>query len=90
MSKVPLNTSLAWDRSLEEARHSMHLPGYPASHGASGCRANIARRIRILRRFAEKLYDIVSPGTTIVVTDAPALRPSPSAHAVLLMEAAKQ
>jgi hypothetical protein len=40
--------------------------------------------------FAEKVYDIVSPGTTVVVTDAPALRNSPSARAVFLMEAAKQ
>jgi hypothetical protein len=51
---------------------------------------DIARRVRISPAFAEKVYDIVSPGTTIVVTDAPALRPSPAAHAVFLMEAAKQ
>lgn len=50
---------------------------------------DIARRVHVAREFAEKVYDVVSPGTTIVVTDAPALRPSPSAHAVFLMEAAK-
>lgn len=51
---------------------------------------DLGRRVRVSPAFAEKVYDIVSPGTTIVVTDAPALRPSPSAHAVFLMEAAKQ
>jgi len=51
---------------------------------------DLARRVRISPAFAAKVYDIVSPGTTVVVTDAPALRPSPSAHAVFLMEAAKQ
>ncbi len=50
---------------------------------------DIARRVSIPRAFAEKVYDIVSPGTTIVVTDAAALRPSPSTHTVFLMEAAK-
>jgi hypothetical protein len=51
---------------------------------------DIARRMRISAAFAEKVYDIVTPGTTVVVTDAPALRPSPAAHAVLLMESVKQ
>lgn len=50
---------------------------------------DIGRRMHVSPEFAEKLYDLVSPGTTVVVTDAPALRPSPSAHAVFLMEAAK-
>jgi hypothetical protein len=51
---------------------------------------DLARRVRIPPAFAEKVYDIVIPGTTIVVTDAPALRDSPSAHAVFLMEAAQR
>jgi hypothetical protein len=51
---------------------------------------DIGRRVHVSQAFAEKVYDIVSPGTTIVVTDAPALRPSPSAHAVFLMEAARK
>lgn len=51
---------------------------------------DLGRRVRVAPVFAEKLYDIVSPGTTVVVTDAPALHPSPSAHAVLLMEAGQQ
>jgi hypothetical protein len=49
----------------------------------------LGRRVRVAPEFAEKVYDIVSPGTTIVVTDAPALRTSPSNRAVLLMEAEK-
>jgi hypothetical protein len=51
---------------------------------------DLARRVRISPAFAEKVYDIVTPGTTIVVTDAPALHDSPSAHAVFLMEAARR
>ena len=42
--------------------------------------ADLGRRVRVPPEFAEKVYDIVSPGTTIVVTDAPAL-PSTSVHA---------
>lgn len=51
---------------------------------------DIGRRVHVSLAFTEKIYDLVSPGTTIVITDAPALRPSPSAHAVFFMEAAKQ
>ena len=51
---------------------------------------DIGRRVRVSPVFAGKVYDIVSPGTTIVITDAPALRPSRPSHAILLMEAAKQ
>jgi hypothetical protein len=75
---------------------SAFVPGRPA-HRWMAVRTegkttleDLGRRVRVSPAFAEKVYDIVSPGTTIVVTDAPALRPSPSAHAVLLMEAAKQ
>ena len=37
--------------------------------------------------FAAKVYDVVTPGTTIVVTDAPALPNSSSHREVLLMKA---
>lgn len=47
---------------------------------------DLGRRVRVAPEFAERVYDIVSPGTTIVVTDAPALHPSTSDSAVLLME----
>ncbi|HLW35003.1 MAG TPA: L,D-transpeptidase [Chthoniobacterales bacterium] len=50
----------------------------------------IGRRVHVSPAFAEKVYDLVEPGTTIVVTDAPALRPSRSAYAVFRMEAAKK
>lgn len=73
---------------------SAFVPGRP-SHKWMSVRTegnttleNLSRRVRISPEFAQKVYDIVVPGTTIVVTDAPALRPSPSVHAVLLMEAA--
>jgi hypothetical protein len=61
----------------------------PFDPAAAGC-AHLGSRVRVSPAFAEKVYDIVSPGTTIVVTDAPALRPSPAAHAIFLMEAAKR
>jgi nucleotide-binding universal stress UspA family protein len=43
---------------------------------------DVMRRVRVSPAFAERVYDIVSPGTTIVMTDAPALRRSASAHAI--------
>ena len=47
---------------------------------------DLAQRVHVSTEFAEKLYDIVVPGTTIVVTDAPALPRSSSSRSVLLME----
>ena len=49
--------------------------------------ADLARRVRVPPEFAAKVYDIVLPGTTIVVTDAPALPASSSTQPVPLMEA---
>ena len=51
---------------------------------------DLGQRVHVAPAFAEKVYDIVSPGTTIVVTDALALRPLPSAHSVFLMESARK
>ncbi len=51
---------------------------------------DLARRLRVPREFAAKVYDIVSPGTTIVVTDAPALPPSSADHAVPVMESERK
>ena len=51
---------------------------------------DLARRVHVAPEFAEKVYNIVAPGTTIVVTDAPALRTSPSDRATLLMEAERK
>ena len=42
------------------------------------------------QRLLIKFMDIVLPRTTIALTDAPALRPSLSVHAVFLMESAKR
>jgi hypothetical protein len=47
---------------------------------------DLARRVRVPLEFAEKVYDLVLPGTTIVVTDAPALPSSSTGHSVPLME----
>jgi hypothetical protein len=47
---------------------------------------DLARRVHVSAKFAEEVYNIVMPGTTMVVTDAPALHPSPAGRAVLLME----
>jgi hypothetical protein len=51
---------------------------------------DLGRRIRVAPEFAEKVYDIVSPGTTVVITDAPALRTPHKDRAVLLMEGGKK
>jgi hypothetical protein len=73
---------------------SVFVPGRPA-HCWMAVRTegkttleDLGRHVQISPAFAEKVYDIVSAGTTIVVTDAPALRPSPSGNLVFLMEAA--
>lgn len=42
--------------------------------GASTSAEELSKRLRVSSGYAEKLYDLVSPGTTIVVTDEPALR----------------
>lgn len=75
-------------------RPSAFVPGRPA-HRWMAVRTegkitleDIGRRMHISPEFAEKVYDLVTPGTTIVVTDAPALRSSPSAPAILVMESA--
>ncbi|HEU0274064.1 MAG TPA: L,D-transpeptidase [Candidatus Udaeobacter sp.] len=74
---------------------SMFVPGRPA-HRWLALRTqgkttleDIGRRVRVSPAFAEKVYDVVAPGSTVVVTDAPALCPTPSVHAILLMKAAK-
>lgn len=47
---------------------------------------DLAQRVRLPQEFAEKVYDVITPGTTIVVTDAPALPSTASPHEVPLME----
>lgn len=75
-------------------RASAFVPGRPSHKwmavrtGGDTTLDDLARRVRISPEFAQKVYDVVSPGTTIVVTDAPALRASPGVHSVLLMETA--
>lgn len=46
----------------------------------------LGRRVHVSAEFAERIYDVVTPGTTIVVTDAPALSGPTSNRAVRLME----
>ena len=52
--------------------------------------SDLGRRVRVSPEFAEKVYDLVPPGTTIVVTDDPALPSTSSPHEVPLMEAERQ
>jgi hypothetical protein len=48
------------------------------SVGSRTTAGELARRIRINPEFAHKVYDLLAPGATIVVTDAPAVRKTPS------------
>lgn len=48
---------------------------------------DLARRVHVAPDFAAKVYDLVTAGTTIVITDAPALPISSSHREVLLMKA---
>ena len=47
---------------------------------------DLGQRVRVPPEFAEKVYDVLTPGTTIVVTDAPALPSTASPRNVPLME----
>ena len=62
-------------------RPSWWTPGRPArrwsgvtSEGFRSDPDKIAARLRFSPAFASKLYDTVSPGTTVIVTDQPAVR----------------
>jgi hypothetical protein len=48
----------------------------PDSHDLGMTAQDIASELRIAPDFANKLYDLATPGTTVVVTDEPALRDS--------------
>ena len=47
---------------------------------------DLGQRVRVPPEFAKKVYDMLTPGTTIVVTDAPALPSTSSPRNVPLME----
>jgi hypothetical protein len=47
---------------------------------------DLAKRVRVSEDFAEKVYEILTPGTTIVVTDDPALPAATAPHEVPLMD----
>src|SRR5262249_2749070 len=62
---------------------SAWAPGRPARKWMSGQRdaggrggdvAELAKRVRISPEFAGKVYDLLTPGATIIVTDQPAVR----------------
>jgi hypothetical protein len=55
-AKMPYMQRLTWDGV---AMHAGRLPGYPASHGC----------VRLPEDFAAKLYEVTTPGTTVIVTD---------------------
>jgi len=55
-----------------EARKWMTVESDAAGRGVS--LADLGRRVRISPDFAGKLYNVLSPGATIIVTDAPAVR----------------
>jgi hypothetical protein len=46
-------------------------------------RDDLGSRLRVNPEFATKLYDAIAPGTTIIVTDQPAVRGASRDFAVL-------
>jgi hypothetical protein len=42
--------------------------------GSRGSPHDLAPKVRLSQEFAQKLYEVLSPGATIVVTDRPAAR----------------
>jgi hypothetical protein len=55
-ASMPYQERLTWGGV---AMHAGYLPGYPASHGC----------VRLPYDFAQKVYQVTSRGTTVVVTD---------------------
>jgi len=56
-------------------RNALRWMEVTANSGVSNVSAEeLGKRLRIAPGFAERLYDLVLPGTTVVVTDDPALR----------------
>ena len=47
---------------------------------------DLGQRVRVPQEFAERVYDMITPGTTIVVTDAPALPSTSAPREVPLIE----
>ena len=78
---------------------SAFVPGRPArrwmvvktdSRSNEATLEDLGQRIHVAAEFAGKLYDIVTPGTTIVVTDSPALPRSSSSRTILLMDTGRK
>jgi hypothetical protein len=73
-------------------RPSAFVPGRPAHQWmaveteGNTTLSDLERRVRVPPKFAKKVYEILTPGTTIVVTDDRALPSTPSPHKVPLME----
>jgi hypothetical protein len=44
------------------------------SRGRSVLAEKIAERLRINSEFAQKVYDIIEPGTTVIIADQPIVR----------------
>ncbi len=44
------------------------------SKGPSVPAEKISERLRINPEFAQKVYDIIQPGTTVIITDQPVVR----------------
>jgi hypothetical protein len=76
----------------ESGRPSTFVRGRPAHRWmavkteGSATLSDLAKRVRVSEDFAEKVYEILTPGTTIVVTDDPALPAARAPHEVPLME----
>lgn len=66
------------DESLIEDAQVFCSPARPwmsvTSRGRSVPAEKIAERLRINPEFAQKVYDIIQPGTTVIITDQPVVR----------------
>jgi hypothetical protein len=45
-----------------------------SSSGRNGDAEKIASRLRFNPEFASKVYDVIAPGTTVIITDQPVVR----------------
>jgi L,D-transpeptidase-like protein len=72
---------------LDPSRPKHHWDAYPiASRAGPQPRVDVAETFRVPDEFARRIYDILAPGTTVLVTDLAATRPGKLNARVRILE----
>ena len=62
------------ESSLAPGRAGLRWMSVTSSSGRNGDAEKIASRLRFNPEFASKVYDVIAPGTTVIITDQPVVR----------------